>query len=337
MINVLVTGVGGRSVGFHIMRSLLLYPRRFKVFVTDMSPDSAGLYFDPAVRGTVIPSCSSPDYMDSINKVCNENSIDIVIPGSEPELFKLSDKRESVTTKLLINPKHVIDKCRDKTLQYLWLLNEGYKPPLSATATKVSFLIEKCGFPIVVKPIHNTGGSRNVKLLLDWDELNSYLSEDWNSDMMFQEYVGTPDKEYTAAVMLDRNGKVIDSIIMHRILSDVSLQEQRGDYAISTGYSQVKVVRDVAMSRPLERLCTTMGMAGPANIQYRIDKNGDMRIFEIHPRFSGTVYMRATCDFNDPALLVLNFVNGEEFERGNYKYNIKLLKFFDHVMVPEYE
>jgi carbamoyl-phosphate synthase large subunit len=137
--------------------------------------------------------------------------------------------------------------------------------------------------------------------------------------------------------MLDREGAVIDSIIMHRILSDVSLQEQRGDFAISTGYSQVKVIRDIAMSRQLERLCTTMGMAGPANIQYRVDKNGDMRIFEIHPRFSGTVYMRATCDFNDPVILVFNFLFGDTYGRGNYKYNIKLLKFFDHVMVPEYE
>lgn len=337
MINVLVTGVGGRSVGFHIMRSLLLYPRRINIFVTDMSPNAAGLYFDPSVKGFVLPSCESPDYVDSINKLCDKYSIDIIIPGSEPELFKLSDERDNVITKLLINPKHVVDRCKDKTLQYLWLLNEGYKPPLSATATKVGFLTSRVGYPIVAKPIKNTGGSRGVKLILNGAELYTYCEKNGHNNTLFQEYVGAPDTEYTAAVMLDRDGAVIDSIIMHRILSDISLQEQRGDFAISTGYSQVKVIRDTAMSRQLERLCTTMEMAGPANIQYRVDKNGDMRIFEIHPRFSGTVYMRATCGFNDPAILVFNFLLGDTYGRNNYKYNIKLLKFFDHVMVPEYE
>ena len=52
-----------------------------------------------------------------------------------------------------------------------------------------------------------------------------------------------------------------------------------------------------------ERLAAALGSRGPLNVQGRL-VGGDLVVFEVNPRFSGTEAMRAMAGWNGPEALV---------------------------------
>src|ERR1700722_16917297 len=99
---VLITGVGGRSVGHQILQALLLLsdprprpmePRpsesghhsrlaeRYEIVVTDADAFSYGLY--QVKDRYIVPRARDPRYLDAIRALILKERIDIVLPGTE--------------------------------------------------------------------------------------------------------------------------------------------------------------------------------------------------------------------------------------------------------------
>ena len=197
--------------------------------------------------------------------------------------------------------------------------------------------VNEFGFPLVIKPTRGTGGSRGVHLVTSRTELESLApfvrAESWP---VVQPYIGDADSEYTVGVLSDKSGSVIDSIVIQRKLTGLSLLDSRryGDktVAISTGYSQGFVIRHPDMQDFCERLAKSLDSRGPMNLQLRVHHN-EFYVFEIHPRFSGTTPIRASAGFNEPDILLRNHLYGEEFGRLDYRANIAAIRAFEHLLV----
>ena len=54
----------------------------------------------------------------------------------------------------------------------------------------------------------------------------------------------------------------------------------------------------------------------------------------MHPRFSGTTPIRADAGFNEPDVLLQNFLDGEPFGRLGYRSDLVAIRAFEHVLVP---
>ena len=104
-------------------------------------------------------------------------------------------------------------------------------------------------------------------------------------------------------------------------------------YSLSTGYSQGFIIDHPLIRTYCEKLVLKLGMRGPANIQCRLEDN-EIKIFEVHPRFSGTSSIRALAGFNEPDILIRNFVLGESFDRISYQYNVAAIRAFQNLLVP---
>jgi carbamoyl-phosphate synthase large subunit len=50
---------------------------------------------------------------------------------------------------------------------------------------------------------------------------------------------------------------------------------------------------------------------GPANFQFRIDRSGRVKVFEINARFSGTTPLRAIAGFNEVEMCLRRLLLGE--------------------------
>jgi len=85
--------------------------------------------------------------------------------------------------------------------------------------------------------------------------------------------------------------------------------------AISSGVSQGRIDDFPEVRDPCEALAEGLDSRGPLNIQCRMHQ-GELVVFEINPRFSGTSLLRALAGFNEPDLLIRLHVLGEDVERG---------------------
>ncbi|MFM6151428.1 MAG: ATP-grasp domain-containing protein, partial [Sphaerospermopsis kisseleviana] len=287
--------------------------RNYDITVTDADPFSFGL-FQVEKRFLVPPASLTKAYMDSIIRIVRSGNIQILIPGTEVELLVLAQNRtliESQNCVLLANPLSVVELCANKWLLAEWLSSNGFLTPRSAKSSDWQLLANEVGFPLIGKPTVNTGGSRHVAILKDESELLRYLEETANIEVIFQEYIDAADDEYTVGVCVDASGHIIDSIVIKRKLTGLSLGTQRvikgRTYTLSTGYSQGFIIDEPKIRSVCENLVMSLGGRGPLNIQCRLidDK---VIVFEVHPRFSGTTSIRADVGFNEVDLLIRNFL-----------------------------
>lgn len=333
-----ITGVGGRSVGHQILQSILLRKGKYDVVVTDADSFSFGLY--QVEKRYVVPKAYDNGYLASILSLIRKESVQVLLPGTEAEINVLTACRseiESTGCKLILNPAEVIAVCNNKWRLSKWLCANNFDTPITVKSDCWRILVAEKGFPIVGKPTENSGASRHVAILSNETEVLQYLESTKGAEIIFQEYVGHADEEYTVGVMISKNGQVIDSIVVHRNLTGLSLGAEREldgkIYTLSTGYSQGYIIRHSLIQNVCEKLVVKLGMRGPANIQCRlVDDN--VKIFEVHPRFSGTTSIRALAGFNEPDTLVRNFLFDETFGRFQYQYDVAAIRAFDNILVP---
>ena len=92
--NVLITGVGGRSVGHQVLHALSLGKEKYRVVATDVENFSFGLYLAEAAY--LVPRADSPDYIPAIQELVQKEQIQVILPGTEPELRSLVQRRASL-------------------------------------------------------------------------------------------------------------------------------------------------------------------------------------------------------------------------------------------------
>lgn len=334
---VLITGVGGRSVGHQVLQAVQLADNRYRPIVADASSFSYGLFI--AERRYVLPPGYSPEYLDAVRRIIKREGIVAILPGTQPETDVLARNAQTLGSgcHVIANPPEVIELCKKKEVLQTWLEASNIAVPRSAQGDAWKKLADDCGFPLVAKPTEDTGGSRGVALLNDHQEVKIYLQSYPAEKVLFQEYVGDINSEYTVGVMITKDGKIIDSIVMHRNLVGLSLgikRELNGKtYALSTGYSQGTIRKHPQIQTACENLALKIGARGPLNIQLRLHQ-GKVYVFEVHPRFSGTSSIRAQVGFNEADTLIRNFVFGEKFARIPYQTDVAAIRAFSSVIVP---
>ncbi len=92
-ITALVTAVGGRSVGYQIFECLKAYKDEYRIITTDADPFSPGLF--ESDRGYLVPNADSADYIPRLLEISKKENVDVVLPGSLPEIMVVAKKRET--------------------------------------------------------------------------------------------------------------------------------------------------------------------------------------------------------------------------------------------------
>lgn len=338
--NILVTGVGGRSVGSGIVhalcRSASASKDRWHVIGADADPFSWGLYVTP--EATLLPFASAPGYIEAVQRAIERFHLDAIIPGTEAETERLTREQSRLDVPVIANSAGLIPLMMDKRLAEQRLRELGLPFIPSYTLDQSREAVSAHGFPLIAKPAVGTGGSRGLVMIFDQAELERYRAHAApGSRPMLQPYLGTPEEEYTVGVLSTPDGALVDSIIMRRKLMGLSLFDAREAggrrVAVSTGYSQGFFVEDEEIREFCETLSRALGSRGPLNLQLRRHE-GKLFVFEIHPRFSGTTTMRADAGFNEPEVLLRHQLLGETFGRLGHRVNVAAIRAFEHVLVP---
>jgi carbamoyl-phosphate synthase large subunit len=321
-MKVLVTACGGGGVGEQLLKALLLANQNGETYEI-LGSDSAFKITETMDGWTKVPLVGALDssYFESLIKICIEHSISALIPGSEPELVLLSRKRmelESLGIHLSANSPELIELCSDKFKLNTRLNELGFKTPRATLLSPETEQVDVDYFPVVVKP--NTGGrgSTGVYIAQSSDELRALLGylrfNSSGKDLLIQEYVGTPNSEFTIGVLTSVQGDLFGSIALRRNLTrSLSVKERvrnRGskkifgqDLVVSSGVSQGRIGPFRQICEQAEKIARALGSSGPLNIQGRWIQ-GSLYVFEINPRYSGTSYIRALSGLNEADLLL---------------------------------
>ena len=118
--NVLVLGVGAAGVGEQIIKSLKLQnPFVIAIVGTDFNPNSYGRSL--VDKFYEVPLATSNNYLKVLEDIIEENNINFIFPGSDPDMLFLSNNRNYFHKKnigLAINSDEVISLCKNKFLTY---------------------------------------------------------------------------------------------------------------------------------------------------------------------------------------------------------------------------
>lgn len=326
MIRVLITAIGGGGHGDQILKALRLTPPgRYTIFGADANKTCAQASL--VERFVTLPFASDPEYMEILLHTCRELGVRALFHGCEPELLMFASNRKLIENSgifLPINDTSLIKLCMDKAKTNALLDDLGFPAPRYVKVTSESEFDAVDWFPVVVKPAVGGGGSANVFIAQDMKELKAlaaYLGLGGiTSGFMIQEYVGTPDEEFTVGVLHDLDGRYVNAIAVKRHLNSglsvrtsVSNRTRRAELGprlvISSGVSQGNIGRYDSVTSQCREIADRLGSRGPLNLQCRI-VDGKVRVFEINPRFSGTTSLRAMVGYNEPDLLIQKHICG---------------------------
>lgn len=328
MIRVLVTAIGGGGHGDQILKALRLAPPgRYTIFGADANPHCPQAAL--VERFVTLPLARDPEYMKVLLRTCTELGVQALFHGCEPELLLFAANRQRIEDAgifLPINDTALIQLCMDKARTNARLAELGFPAPRYVNVTSESEFEAIDWFPVVVKPAVGGGGSANVFIAQDMKELKAlaaYLGLGCiTSGFMIQEYVGTPDQEFTVGVLHDLDGRYVNAIAVKRHLNSglsvrTSVTNRTGRkelgprLVISSGVSQGDIGRYDEVTRQCREIADRLGSRGPLNLQCRF-VDGKVHVFEINPRFSGTTSLRAMAGLNEPDLLVRRHLLGQD-------------------------
>ena len=300
-MKVAVTGVGG-GVGQSIMKALKISSLPIEIYPIDVQLLSAGLY--RGVKGLLLPKPEEPESVDVWEKCLKDYGIEALIPGSDHDLLPLSSIRDRWETegicKILVSDEKLVKICRDKADTCQRLQKEGIPIPKSAWDLSLKEAVlwsRSIGYPVIVKP-RSGFASQNVHVLHDDEELNFYFPR--TPSPILQEYLSLNNKEeeFTCAVFVDRNGSPVGTFMARRELS-----------AGATYRAEVNFWPEI--HELLLKIGAVLRPRGPLNVQLRLTERGPVP-FELNIRCSGTAAIRAYFGYNEPEMLLRNYVMDEK-------------------------
>jgi len=291
-VNILITAAGG-DIGANIINILSQQKDANLCLVgTDLSKNIFSI--DKLDKFYEVCRSNDINYKKRILEIIQKNSIEIVIPVSEPEIMWFNNNMSifiELNIKVLINNKNIIDSFFNKLETSIKLNKIDVKTPktflFSEFNNQLNFpLILKSNYSINSKDIYRIENEQQLKYLK--------ISIEEHKNYIIQEYLGSISEEYTTCIYKNKNK--VDVISFKRKLT--------GGMTSVAVISNESKLYEYALS-----IANSYDLKGSINIQSRKVEN-DFYIFEINPRLSSTVYIRDHFGFKD-VLWWINDISNE--------------------------
>lgn len=312
-IRVLITCVGS-GVGQSAIDSLRNQKDNYFIVASDQN---RFVYSVPDCDYFVdLPRIADPDYVKTVQSVCKEYDIDVLIPGHDHELELFAteiEAFESVGTQVLVSDYPLVKLLRNKLE---WAKTFRKKTDVVVRSFSLEEILTEPDpvFPMIAKP---AGGSASSGLHI----LHS-----------LEDTVGLPDglvvQDFLFPVSSSSDFGVISEALKRKEnlqISEISVQllysrdgEIIGRFASQNRLSNGVPVEIIPIDSEevwdavseIETVLADLKPRGPINLQGRLTDSG-LIFFEMNPRFTGITGNRMLFGFNEVDAACRNFVNGE--------------------------
>lgn len=283
-MKVLITGING-DIGAGM--SLIIREMYPKAYILGVDMRISDMQENAANDINEIHRADHKEFITEFVKLCS--GFDIIIPSVEAELSVLSQSNKMVQLPVIKLPNRWLSIFLSKSLTSWWLQDNNLPSPKTTLLADSSF----DDLPVIIKPDIGQG-SKNILIVDTEKDLILQQRKLVDLNMVAQKVVGDLSSEYTCAVI--RFDSQIRTFIMLRELSQGATKS-------------IELHENMEIKRVLEKLATVMDLQGVINVQLRLTNSGP-QIFEINPRFSGTLVMRHYLGFQDLYWYIEKMING---------------------------
>ncbi|HAV90632.1 MAG TPA: carbamoyl phosphate synthase [Eubacterium sp.] len=311
--NILILAAGTRN------KIVQYFKKTFKgignVVATDASALGPAIY--DADNYYIVPTITSPNYIDRIIEICKKERIDGVLSLIDPELSLLAENEGRFNTigVTVIGSSHELcEMSIDKMQMYEWLKSHSYNCAQSWMDRDKFYKIAETGeveYPVFVKPYR---GSASISISKAYDKETVDSLFEHEDDLMIQEFLD--GQEIGADVYVDMiSGEVVSIFTKKKI----KMRAGETDKAVSFKNSELFEL--------IERFVLEAGYRGQIDIDI-FDIGGKYYISEVNPRFGGG-YPHAYEAGCDHMKLILNNLQGITNKRniGAYEEGIYMMKY----------
>ena len=285
------------------------------IVAADASPLGPAIY--EADKYYIVPTITSPGYIDVILDICKKEKINGVLSLIDPELSLLAEHKadfEAVGTKVIGSSYELCEMSLDKYKMYEWLEDHGYRCARSWMDKETFYSAVEAGevsYPVFVKPVC---GSASVSISKVYDRDTVELLFAHEDGLMIQEFLD--GQEIGADVYIDMISGEVVSIFTKKKLK---MRAGETDKAVS--------FKDEKLFTLIEKIVAEAGYRGQIDIDI-FDVGGEYYISEVNPRFGGG-YPHAYESGCDHIKLILNNLQGIVNEKniGAYEEGIYMMKY----------
>lgn len=246
-----------------------------------------------------IPKAFEPNYINTLQKIIKENTIDLVIPLTDPEVDVISQNRsvfENLNTKICIPDTQTVENCRNKS-NYKNVFTNIYSIPI----LKWEEIKNKVfAFDIIAKPKRGRS-SEGIFFIKSGDKVQSSKSDIDN--YIFQKMI--KGSIFTVDLIRDNFGNIV-TIPRKELLRTVN----------GAGIT-VEVASNDEISSLAQNIALKLNLIGCINIEFIFDGEKYF-LLDINPRFSAGIGFTLLAGYD----LVKNHIKAhlnQEIDSYNYK------------------
>ena len=274
--------------------------RKIRLVGTDLTKDVIGRYWVDKFYD--VPPPESSDYIDQVNKICEKESIDVIVPQTTRESARLSESLDEVKTKVTVSSGESMRKANNK-FELMKVFEKLSLPvPKYFKVRALADLIdraEELGYPdkaVVIKPpvSHGSRGFRVLRENTSWtirrflsekpnateitlDELSKIMTKDKHVD--FPELLVTeflPGKEYSVDAFVGKDRSIAIPRLRKEIVNGISfraaIESKREDIKEFT----LKAAKELSLKYAF-------------GFQFKLDYSDAPKVLECNPRVQGTM------------------------------------------------
>jgi len=283
----------------------------------DMDPLAAGLLL--ADKGYVIPPVKDKEFIPSLLDICRKENVDVALPvfsADFPIFAKFKEELERNNIRTYAVSTEALDICNDKYKVIQAMDNLGAPCPYTWTYEQALVDKDSLPYPVLMKKIQGSG-SRDIQKLDDVRDLEYHLKPGF----VVQEYLD--GEEYTVDVISDLAGEVlaISPRIRTKIYGGLSV---RGI-----------TVNDEEIQHWTKKIVESFSMVGPSNVQCKRTTKGELKFFEVNPRFaSGGLPLAVAAGMNSPEILV-RLIMGLEIPKITVRPGVVMVRYWDSLFMTK--
>lgn len=268
-MKLLISGLGG-SLFPYLHESLA---SEFEIHYIDADPQLKLLY--PDLNFHVSPLILEDSYWLLIKELIEKFKIDFYIPLIDEEIVDAKRNIDGFLNVKVVSPTPKFSElCLNKFALMQALKEANISEVTSYTGDHYN---SELGFPIFIKPISGRG-SRGIMKIDNKDQLTAYykLEGYTPSEILIQPLL--TGIEYTVGALTNNRNHLL-SISSKRIIK-------------KKGITQIAITENNhKIDRIIEKIVEEFVPCGPFNVQLILTPDGEIKIFEINPRFSTTTIM----------------------------------------------
>ncbi len=299
----IISGVGGAL--FPYLMNVL--DRKYNLVMVDSNTTLKKIY--PGRNIYAVPPVVDESYESVIEKMIARENIQFYIPLIDEEIPKAhAIAARNKELKLIAPDSRFVQLCLDKYK----IMRELSKQNISEVKTFQGNEFDcDINWPILVKPRIGRG-SRGVRKIENAEQFHAYfVLEGYNKDdVIVQEYLD--GAEYSVSVVANNLNKLI-SVVPKLILTKRGITV----HAVTE--------KNEAITEVCKDIVNKLRPSGPLNVQLMV-VDGNIRIFEINPRFSTTSILTCESGINEFEMCMETY-NREEVEYiDSFRENLHLYR-----------